>query len=57
MKWATVPSVGTDRMRELPDPFVLAVLLADSLLLLLFFDRFLTALRAGFACFKDLYRV
>ena len=42
-------------MRELPDPFVLAVLLADSLLLLLFFDRFLTALRAGFACFKDLY--
>lgn len=42
-------------MRVLPDPFVLAVLLVDAVLLLLVFDRLLAALRAGVACFKSLY--
>ena len=42
-------------MRVLPDPFVLAVLLVDAVLLLLAFDRLLAALRAGIACFKSFY--
>ena len=42
-------------MRELPDPFVLAVLLLDAVLLLLFFERLLAALQASVACYKSTY--
>ena len=42
-------------MRELPDPFVLAVLLLDAVLLLLFFERLLAALQASVACYKSLF--
>ena len=42
-------------MRELPDPFVLAVLLLDAVLLLLFFERLLAALRASAECYRSTY--
>lgn len=42
-------------MRELPDPFTLAVLLLDAVLLLLFFERLLAALQASVACFRSSY--
>jgi len=42
-------------MRELPDPFVLAVLLLDAVLLLLFFERLLAALRASAECYVSTY--
>ena len=42
-------------MRELPDPFTLAVLLLDAVLLLLFFERMLAALQASVACLRSSY--
>lgn len=42
-------------MRELPNPFTLAVLLLDAVLLLLFFERMLAALQASVACFRSSY--
>ena len=42
-------------MRTLPDPYVLAFLLADAVLLLLFYERLLAALRGGFACLHSTY--
>ena len=42
-------------MRELPDPFTLAVLLLDAVLLLLFFERLLAALQASVVCFRSSY--
>ena len=42
-------------MRVLPDPYILAFLLVDGVLLLLLFSRLTSALRAGAACFRSSY--
>lgn len=42
-------------MRVLPDPYVLAFLLADGLALLLFYNRLLSALKGSAACFHGLH--
>ena len=40
-------------MRVLPDPYILAFLLVDCVLLLLLFSRLMAALQAGAACFRS----
>ena len=42
-------------MRELPDPFVLAVLMLDAVLLLFFYERLMAALQASVACYRSSY--
>lgn len=42
-------------MRVLPDPYVLAFLLADALALLLCYNRLLSALKGSAACFHSLH--
>lgn len=42
-------------MRTLPDPYVLAILLADTVLLLLLYERLLAALRGSVACLRSNY--
>ena len=42
-------------MRVLPEPYVLAVLLLDAVLMLLLFERMLSAFRAAMDCCRDPY--
>ena len=44
-------------MRTLPDPYVLAVLLLDTVLLLLLFERLRAALQAGADCCRNSYSI
>lgn len=44
-------------MRTLPDPYVLAVLLLDTVLLLLLFERLRAALQAGADCCRNPYSI
>lgn len=49
------PNVGIETMRELPDPYILAFLLALALVLLLSYNRLVTAVRGAAACVRGLH--